>query len=306
MTLLLLCAALALLPATPFGGPLPGRARMAQSWSLGKGWHGASWEKKHHLGWYDAQREYGSGEEDPEPSTQILKVNEASGKSPFGWPPLVFGDIAVDPLGNADRCASDRCRWPSAANGQVLVPFQISPAYSPNERAVIMGAIQSFAARTCISFRPRANERDYLFIEPQNGCWSFIGRIGGRQVVSLQRNGCVFTGTVQHELLHALGFHHEQNRSDRDAFVTILLQNVMPGMENNFEKMNTNNLGTRYDYASIMHYSRNAFSRNGSPTIIPKPDPNVPIGQSRRFTETDITKINRLYCSRGTHSRTLL
>lgn len=43
------------------------------------------------------------------------------------------------------------------------------------------------------------------------------------------RNGCVYTGTVQHEILHALGFHHEQVRSDRDDFVSILTQNIQSG-----------------------------------------------------------------------------
>lgn len=56
-----------------------------------------------------------------------------------------------------------------------------------------------------------------------------MGRRGGGQVVSLMRNGCVFLGTIQHELLHALGFNHEQTRSDRDTHVRILLQNVISG-----------------------------------------------------------------------------
>lgn len=63
----------------------------------------------------------------------------------------------------------------------------------------------------------------------QSRCWSFVGRRGGGQVVSLMRNGCVFHQIVQHELLHALGFNHEQTRSDRDSHVRILLENVIPG-----------------------------------------------------------------------------
>ncbi|XP_069489160.1 hatching enzyme 1.2-like isoform X1 [Ambystoma mexicanum] len=303
MKLLLLSVLLSALPATLYAVPLRERAGQVHTWRLRQGWLAGPLETQHHLdpvligGEPDEQADLDSVEEDPEPSAQILKVNQASGESPIGRPPLEFGDIAVNPLGNADQCASDRCRWPRAANGQVLVPYEISSSYTSNERDVIMAAIQSFSPSTCISFKPRTDETDYLFIEPQTGCWSLIGRTGGRQVVSLQQKGCLFLGTAQHELLHALGFHHEQNRGDRDDFVDILLQNVIPGMERDFRKVNTNNLGTRYDYASIMHYSKNTFSRNGRPTIVPKPDPNVAIGTSRQFTSTDINKINLLYCS---------
>ncbi|XP_029437442.1 high choriolytic enzyme 1-like [Rhinatrema bivittatum] len=247
-------------------------------------------------------------EEDPDTPDQILKVNEhlMTGRPPAEGPPIIFGDIAVDPLGNADRCASDRCRWPSADNGQVVVPYIISESYSSSEQAVIESGLRSFSTRTCIMFRPRSNERDYISIESQSGCFSFIGRVQGRQVVSLQKQGCVFQGIVQHELLHALGFHHEQNRSDRDGFVDIFFQNIMPGMESNFRKVQTNNLGTRYDYSSVMHYGRTAFSRNGRPTIVPKPDPNVAIGNRRDFSPEDITKVNRLYCSRIWNQNRLL
>lgn len=62
-----------------------------------------------------------------------------------------------------------------------------------------------------------------------SSCYSYIGRRGGKQVVSLARRGCLYHGTVQHELLHALGFNHEQTRSDRDNHIKVLLHNVQSG-----------------------------------------------------------------------------
>lgn len=40
---------------------------------------------------------------------------------------------------------------------------------------------------------------------------------------------CDEISTVEHEILHALGFFHEQSRYDRDDFVTILFKNIKEG-----------------------------------------------------------------------------
>lgn len=50
---------------------------------------------------------------------------------------------------------------------------------------------------------------------------------------------------------------------------------------------------------------RYAFSEDGGPTIIPKPDPYIPIGQRDGPSHLDLHKINTLYdCGEITYTQT--
>ena len=53
--------------------------------------------------------------------------------------------------------------------------------------------------------------------------------------------------------MHSIGFYHEQNRSDRDDYITIIYDNVIPGLESQFIKLRPeqNLLLTEYDYGNI-------------------------------------------------------
>ncbi len=61
-------------------------------------------------------------------------------------------------------------------------------------------------------------------------CYSNVGRIGGRQDISIG-DGCQDILIFIHEMFHALGRWHEQSRPDRNQFVTILFKNVEPGSQ---------------------------------------------------------------------------
>ena len=56
-------------------------------------------------------------------------------------------------------------------------------------------------------------------------CYSYVGRIGGRQALSIG-DSCEVEGIIIHELLHALGRWHEHNRPDRDQYVAIQTRNI--------------------------------------------------------------------------------
>lgn len=60
-------------------------------------------------------------------------------------------------------------------------------------------------------------------------CWSYVGKMESGQLLSLAP-GCDHKAVIEHELLHALGFYHEQSRQDRDDYVNIHLDQVVDGL----------------------------------------------------------------------------
>jgi len=89
---------------------------------------------------------------------------------------------------------------------------------------------------------------------------------------------------------------HEQSRPDRDQHVQIVFDNIIAGMEHNFEiQKHVNPVGTSYDLLSIMHYPPTAFSKNGRPTIIAKGGAGTEFGTTQEPTETDLYELNTAY-----------
>ncbi|OWA55044.1 putative Zinc metalloproteinase nas-14 [Hypsibius exemplaris] len=84
-----------------------------------------------------------------------------------------------------------------------------------------------------------------------------IGRQNqGRQPLNLE-SGCWTKSTIQHELMHALGFFHEHARADRDEYIEIVSANIERGQENNFLSWDNKTItafGLPYDFDSILHY----------------------------------------------------
>ena len=63
---------------------------------------------------------------------------------------------------------------------------------------------------------------------------------------------------MYHELLHAIGLIHEQQRPDFLKNARILYDNIHDGAEHNFKTEDPNRIGyfgVPYDFSSIMHYS---------------------------------------------------
>uniref|UniRef100_A0A8D8R9P4 Metalloendopeptidase n=1 Tax=Cacopsylla melanoneura TaxID=428564 RepID=A0A8D8R9P4_9HEMI len=207
---------------------------------------------------------------------------------------LFEGDIA---LKNVDRngVTDEMKRWP---NG--VIPYKIDGNYSEDEQEQIKVIMEEYNNKTCIEFRPYQSEVDFISIRSDApGCWSSVGRTGevGGQLLNLQPDKCFTYGTIAHELLHVIGFWHQQSASNRDDYVSIKWENIHEEKKHNFLGYGRNvitDFGVEYDYNSIMHYNRKAFSKNDEDTIVPH-DPKAKIGQQHMLSEKDILKINKMY-----------
>eukprot|EP00116_Pleurobrachia_bachei_P004424 sb/3464686/ len=134
---------------------------------------------------------------------------------------------------------------------------------------LVKSAIKHIEESTCLRFKERSTEVDFLNITSMKGCTSFVGRRGGPQEVSVG-SGCVTRGIIAHELAHAIGFYHEQSRPDRDLYVELLKENVKSDELGNFRKRDpseVDSLNSPYDYGSLMHYGLKDFSGNKQPTL---------------------------------------
>ncbi|XP_028847000.1 high choriolytic enzyme 1 [Denticeps clupeoides] len=208
------------------------------------------------------------------------------------------GDIAVSNMVGSKSCFARSCLWSKSVDGHVYIAYTLSHEYNNVDRRTIKKGMQLIENDTCVRFVPRTHQRDYLDLQPKSGCWSYLGVRGGRQTISLQTPDCMWFSVVSHELMHALGFLHEQSRADRDKYVTVMWSNIWRDRMRYFEKFKTNNMDTPYDYSSVMHFGKYAYSKDGQPTIVPKRSWNIEMGQRSGPSSLDIFKINKIYnCS---------
>ncbi|XP_040565616.1 astacin-like metalloprotease toxin 3 [Lepeophtheirus salmonis] len=211
-------------------------------------------------------------------------------------------------------------RWP---NG--IVPYIISSNFTSSQRQTIMDAIKHISDRTCVNFVERTNQTNYVDIfTGESGCYANLGYNSRRSIskLHLQSNGCVILGIITHELLHILGFSHEQTRPDRDQYVKINWENIDTAAYPNFWRALGENepatirycgsvgidqydnciagfraatFGLDYDYGSVMHYGLRFFSRNNKDTISLKKSTTAQIPNRSGMSSLDIQKTKLAY-----------
>ncbi|KAI4457855.1 discoidin cub egf laminin and zinc metalloprotease domain containing [Holotrichia oblita] len=139
------------------------------------------------------------------------------------------GDIVLTQQIERNGIISDSEKWKNRE-----IPYELDPIFDDFDAAWIRECLGEISRKTCLNVRPKVPEdMDYIHVISGQGCYSLIGRVGGRQELSLRRNltgvGCLRSGTIIHEFLHAAGFFHQHSSPDRDQYIQIIGENVVEG-----------------------------------------------------------------------------
>lgn len=248
-----------------------------------------------------------------------LFENEVEEEETLGEPDksinIVEDDIATDLEENLFRISLRWDLYPTKRWINNTVYYRIrTEDYGNREILIIKSALKTFQFLTCLRFEPWDGDenKDYIHIldsKERRGCWSYIGRRGGEQTVSMRppdSKSChclCNVGRILHEMMHALGFYHEHTRPDRDRYIKIKEENVKKGKLKNFsmKTYDTTTVDFDYDYASIMHYGPLFFSKDKKgkkTTIVPlrtETGNAEKIGQRNMLSKVDCMKLNHVF-----------
>lgn len=190
---------------------------------------------------------------------------------------IVLGELSEEQKKNAkfgSRLLKDKPKesmlWPSAE-----IPFGFSEGFPDSLRVKVLSAVKYFNDETAMEFIPVDTERDEdaVVFQVREGapCASYLGRIGGMQPVYM--NQACSEQDVIHELMHALGFVHEQQREGRDGYIKVLWPNIEADYQYNFSIL-PDSLVHQYQGSvfnmslkSVMMYHDEAFSKNGKKSM---------------------------------------
>ena len=177
-----------------------------------------------------------------------------------------------------------------------IVPYAIQ-ATAPHQD-MIQQAIDYFNKNTSIKFVPYTGQDDAIvFVKGEEHCLSYLGRTGGTQPIYI--SGLCGTHEILHELMHALGFVHEQSRPDRDQYVDIFWNQIQEKYQAQFamvpEVFMQSYFGSPFDAGSIMMYSSHAFGVSPEAVTLKLKNGQEVKQSAGGLSSSDMERVNRLY-----------
>lgn len=180
--------------------------------------------------------------------------------------------------------------WPGGR-----VPFVIDE--NVRQLEPVQEAIEYLNTFTNLTIVPREEETDYLlFTRGEADCYSYAGCMGGEQPIYLVPQCGV--REILHEIMHAVGFFHEQNREDHDLYLNVVWHNIDKDNHVQFLKLPdafTGLAGRPFDYNSIMLYSSFTFSRDPQEPALLTVDGEIIPPTKNLLSDEDIARVNARY-----------
>lgn len=181
-----------------------------------------------------------------------------------------------------------------------VVPYYFDGTFPSETKELVHEVVKYFEAHTCVKFKEVDSNAsgDKVKFFKGTGCNSSVGDAHNSQLeISLGEN-CDRKGIIMHEMMHTLGFYHEQSRPDRDQYVTIKEDLIKPMYMRSFNiNKDAESYGTPYDYKSIMHLHSRAFTKEKGVITIETKDKSKQsmLGQRDGPSDLDLYGINRRY-----------
>jgi hypothetical protein len=139
-----------------------------------------------------------------------------------------------------------------------VIPYTIDAAVTQQNRTRLRNAMDELESICNVTYIPRTNQANWINVRNGGGNSSSVGMVGGQQNINLVSWGTHYV--IIHELMHALGVWHEQQRSDRGIYVTINYANMQAGYEGNFDIRAGAAPHGPFDFESVMMYDDCSFS----------------------------------------------
>ncbi len=214
---------------------------------------------------------------------------------------VAFGDVILGRLQNDIKTPRGLFKppksklWPSN-----IIPFGVRDG-TPNPDN-IKEALKYFSENTPVQFVPATpNDKLGVIFEPwdETKCASYVGTIGDLQPIFIGPN--CGTQEILHEVMHALGFVHEQSRVDRDKYVRILWENIIEEFTNQFDMVPDSMIHPyvgsvfNFDYESVMLYRAESFAKSAGLKTMEALNNNIIAPMNHGLSRRDLERLHYLY-----------
>lgn len=213
---------------------------------------------------------------------------------------VVHGDILISTLneimdlerkGELPKLAPPTL-WPEG-----VVYYEIAPEVTQVRQ--IKSVIEFFQKTTPVRFQEFQGEENFVqFLAGDEHCFSNLGMIGGPQKIVL--SPACDEKEIAHEIMHTLGFVHEQNREDRDKSIVINWENIEENYDEQFKIIPRSfhlklNEKAPFDFQSRMLYSPFSFAKEPTSATMTKLNGEYWKQTDELLSPGDIERLKSLY-----------